>query len=329
MKILLIDVDNKGPNLALMKISAYHKKRGDSIFLNSGCSPDLVYISCVFSYNKNKALQIKKFWENFTKVKMGGCAINDEKLLPHIEHIKPDYELYNIDYSMGFTSRGCIRNCPWCIVRKNEGQIRDYAPISEFWDTSHKRLVLLDNNFLASPKWEENVDFIKEHDIEVDFNQALDIRLIDDYTAKKLSQIRIKPLRFSLDSSELIPIYEKKIKIVLKYHKPHNIMTFCLIGFKESVEQCYNRLMIPWKYKIVPFAMPYRDPNSLSYEIEKKFKDLARWCNHRAIFKSVKWEDYKNQSFDMQSMMKLNNFCNKTQNFTKNKHDIVTLGAEV
>jgi len=171
-----------------MKISAYHKMKGDSVGFNIK-NPDLVYISCIFSWNRSKALGIAKFWESIgCRVKIGGTGIDLKNNLPYeIEHIMPDYALYNLDYSIGFTSRGCIRNCPWCIVPKKEGGIKDHASLDEFLYPSHKKLILYDNNFLASPKWHENLKELIRRKIKVSFNQGLDIRLIDNENAENAS----------------------------------------------------------------------------------------------------------------------------------------------
>lgn len=291
-RILLIDADLKGPNLALMKISAWHKKQGHIVYLNAGCDPDLVYISCVFSQNKSKALGLAKFYQTFAKVKVGGTAMRNGPLPHEIEHIMPDYDLYGLDYSMGFTSRGCIRKCPWCVVWKNEGMIRDHTSIDEFWCRSHKKVVLLDNNFLASPRWRENIQFLIDRDLQVDFNQGLDIRLVTKEFAEMLSVLNVRPLRFSLDSSDLIPVFRKNIELVLKYFKPRNITTYCLIGFNETRQQDHDRLLVPWEYGVYPYAMPFSDPQKMKNKIDKDVRKLTRWCNHKAIFKTVAFKDY-------------------------------------
>ena len=134
VKVLLIDVDSKIPNLALMKISAYHKFNGDEVGFNVQ-NPDKVYISCIFSRNRTKAIGIPTLFRCVCE--LGGYGINDKQLPSEVEHIMPDYDLYRCDYSFGFTTRGCIRNCDFCIVPKKEGKIKFNADIYEFWDKRH------------------------------------------------------------------------------------------------------------------------------------------------------------------------------------------------
>ncbi|GAJ17604.1 unnamed protein product, partial [marine sediment metagenome] len=160
MKVLLMDLDvikqrRPSPNLALMKLSAYHKAKGDEVFLNFPLQPpDIAYASCVFTWNAGRKTTVPN------GAILGGSGIDlKAELLPEVEHIMPDYSLYpSIDSSMGFTSRGCIRNCPWCIVPVKEGQIKPWSRIYEFWDRRHRKITLLDNNLLAAPNWQQTME---------------------------------------------------------------------------------------------------------------------------------------------------------------------------
>ncbi len=104
MKVGLFQVDGTGPNLALMKLSALYKQKGADIQLK--VPGDYNFISCIFSWNRPKALLLSKKLRHSV---LGGYGINDSKLRDDAEHILPDYGLYGIDYSIGYTSRGCIR----------------------------------------------------------------------------------------------------------------------------------------------------------------------------------------------------------------------------
>jgi hypothetical protein len=156
MRIALIDFDmmefkrrSAFPNLALMKLAAWHKKQGDKASLNFPLEgTGLIYASCVFTWHKPKQLS--------AEVQYGGSdfGIYDYILSPEVEHIMPDYNLYpDVNWSMGYTSRGCIRNCSFCKVREKEGYIHATAEPSEFYEPRFNKMVLLDNNILAAPNW--------------------------------------------------------------------------------------------------------------------------------------------------------------------------------
>ena len=160
MKIGLIQVDGKLPNIALMKLAAWHKKKGDDVTIMdiSNSSFDRIYGSKIF---------------------MGGSGYDLNKELPkEIEAQIPDYDLFNKDYSIGFASRGCIRDCGFCIVKEKEGNFKD---VDMSW-IKHSKVILLDNNFLASSKWEEKLQYFIDNKIKVSFNQGLDIRILYSQT---------------------------------------------------------------------------------------------------------------------------------------------------
>lgn len=217
MKVLLIDADSRMPNLALMKISGFKKSLGDQVYFEKPCNPDEVWISCVFTWNKSKALGIAKMFSG-KNVFLGGSGVDLQSKLPdEIEHTCPDYDLYKERGDMylglerkcqfdgtiavGYTSRGCIRNCEFCL-----GWIRNHAPITEFI-SDKKQVRLLDNNFLASPFWKENIAYINEHGLKVCFDQGLDIRLMTEEIANILADtdfmnrnFRWKQLYFAWDN---------------------------------------------------------------------------------------------------------------------------------
>ena len=236
MKIGLIDVDGKLPNLALMKLSAYHKQKGDEVYLNQPNQRyDKVYISCIFKENKPKALGMAKFHNNS---EIGGYGISNKKLLDKIEHLMPDYSLYNSDYSMGFTTRGCIRNCPFCIVPKMEGKIRFNCDIYEFWEPTHKKIVLFDNNILALPNhFKKITNQILKENLKVDFNQGLDIRLLTDEFAAILSELKLSSEpRFAFDSMGVEKDVLRGIKL-LKKHGINSGMWYVLVGYDTTHDE--------------------------------------------------------------------------------------------
>ncbi len=306
MRVLLVHVDGKMPNLALMKISAWHKRRGDSVELRKivkDClglphpDPDVIYVSCIFSWNRNKVLRIPKIFPD-AEIHMGGTGVGFEPTLPdEIEHILPDYDLYDVDYSLGFTSRGCPRNCPWCFVPRKEGMIRDHAPISEFLDPRHHKLILLDNNFLASPKWKENLNEILDRELKVCFTQGLDIRLINQENAKLLAEthyynwkFRERRLYFAFDTPNMERAVRKGVATLKDAGiPPKHLMFYFLCGFYEPYrfDMDYQRFQILNELGVDPFVMIYNNRKDI-----RILRYFAQWVNLRIYKKGVPWLKY-------------------------------------
>lgn len=286
MKIGLIDVDSKIPNLALMKISQYHKTKGDQVeFYNPMFKYDKIYMSKIFNFTPDY-----KYVLNAEEVIKGGTGYDLKTELPdEIEHQRPDYSLYpKNEYAMGFCTRGCIRNCPFCVVPKKEGKIRAVADIYDFWEGQDK-LMLLDNNLTAHREHFKKIlnQLIKEK-IKVDFSQGLDIRLISDEQAKLLSKVKLyKQIHFAFDDIKIEKAVRRGIKCLNDNGvKSYKLMFYVLIGFNSTPEEDLYRVELLRDLGVDPFVMPY--DKSDPYQ-----RNFARWVNHKAIFKSVKWEDYR------------------------------------
>jgi hypothetical protein len=271
MRISLIDVDSKIPNLALMKISAYHKSKGNIVGFNLS-DPDQVYVSCIFIKNRTQALGIAKLFS--CPVIFGVSGINYDKLPNEIEHIMPDYDLYPSEYSMGFTSRGCIRKCSFCIVPDKEGKIKINSDIYEFYDSRFSHIVLLDNNILALPDHFKTIaKQIMDNNLTVDFNQGLDIRLVDNDNIKLLSNLRVKPVyRFAFDNPQDEKIIVEKIKLL----KEHGLrgMFYVLVGFNTTLDQDIHRINVLNSLDQRVYIMRYE-----SVRGKQPYTDLAHWVN--------------------------------------------------
>ena len=274
MKIAVIRVDGKFPNLALMKLSSFHKKRGDDVVLIdlSDMEFDRIYASQVFAGGS---------WYDL------GAKLPDK-----IEHCKPDYDLFNTDYSMGFTSRGCVRNCKFCIVRRKEGKLQEHSPFKEFVDDRFQKIILMDNNFLASPKSKEKLQKIIDKKWKVNFNQGLDIRLINDENAELLSRIKYynwtftrKLIHFAWDGMKDEKEILAGLRTLLKYIPPHHIIVYVLVGFNTTLVQDRYRIKTLADLKVKPFVMIYnsgKDPT---------LRHLSRWVNKR-YYEFVSWDEY-------------------------------------
>ncbi len=291
-KIGLIQIDGEMPNLALMKLSRYHKNKGDKVYLMKDKTIsqrlidfDKVYISCVFEENKENAIELHKQFKN---AEIGGVGVNHKKLSDEIEHLKPDYELFKFNSSLGYATRGCIRRCKFCVVSENEGMIRPNTDIYEFWDKKHKHIILLDNNILASPNhFKKIAGQILKEGLSVDINQGLDIRLLNEDNVKILARLKIKPYyRFAFDSMEVEPYVLKGLKLLNK-HGIKNIMWYVLVGFDTTTEQDFYRLNLLKELGQKPYLMRYKDCNG-----KKIYNHMAWWVNQYQFFKTMDFETF-------------------------------------
>lgn len=289
MNIGLHDSDNTGfPNLALMKLSAWHKAQGDEVeWWNPLLTYDRVYSSKVFTFTPESPYLPENTVKGGT-----GYGIMDE-LPPEVDAMFPDYSLYpKCDHAIGFLTRGCIRKCPWCIVPKKEGKIRPYMSWREIKRPDSRDIVFMDNNVLACPWGLEQIEDMCGKNVRVDFNQGLDARLITDDVAKMLSRLKwIEFIRMSADTDAMLDVVITAIKRLQEYGvKPYRAFVYVLV---QDIESAERRAIALRDIGAVPFAQPYRDFTS-NAEPPTELKDLARWVNHKAIFKSVKtFKDYK------------------------------------
>lgn len=292
MNIGLIDVDgHKFPNLALMKISAYHKAKGDNV---EWCIPmmlyDIVYQSKVFDDTYSKDITFTPLADKIIK---GGTGYGLDNTLPHeIEHMYPDYSLYpelTKGTAYGFLTRGCPRGCEFCIVAEKEGR-RSYkvADLNEFW-RGQKYITLLDPNILACREHLDLLNQLVKSKAYVDINQGLDIRLTNDANIDLINQIKVKEIHFAWDNAnENLKPYFEYYKASAK-HKPHGCYgtVYVLVNFNSTMEENLYRIYTLRDMGYDPYVMVYDKPNA-----PKEIKDLQRWCNNRFIFRSCK--DFKN-----------------------------------
>lgn len=308
MRIGLIDVDGHNyPNLALMKISAWHKKRGDETeWYNPICDHyDIVYKSKVFSFTPDYGYYIT----NADRVISGGTGYairgaggehfiksKDIPLQYDIEHIYPDYSLYGIiDTAYGFLTRGCPRGCAFCIVGKKEGLCsRKVADLSEFWN-GQKNIVLNDPNILACREWKDLLGQLIDSKANIDFNQGLDIRLMNEEKAKAIAKLRIREIHFAWDRYEdkekVLPMLKMFADIASpRIHKKqvHNAIVYVLVNHTSTIDQDLERIYTLRDLGYWAYVMVYDKPNA-----PRIYTDMQRWCNNRFVFAECpRFEDY-------------------------------------
>lgn len=204
------------PNYALMKISAYHKLAGDKVeWWNPLVQYNKVYSSKIFDFTPEDPYLP-------TDTIKGGTGYDvHSKLPPEIDNMYPDYSIYpSCDYAIGFITRGCVNNCSWCYVPAKEGKITPYRTWQEIVRKDTKKLVLMDNNILASPYGIEQLRQLSETDYKIDLNQGMDIRLVTEDIVKIFKELSwIKYIRFSCDQKSQLPYFEK----VLGWFEKHNV----------------------------------------------------------------------------------------------------------
>ena len=295
MTIGLIDVDGHNfPNLALMKISAYHKARGDTVEWWWGWTHyDIVYMSKVFDETYTDDIPEPL---NADKVIKGGTGYGLDNHLPdEIEHMYPDYSIYpqyteNVAY--GFLTRGCPNACPFCIVSAKEGRAsKKVADLHEWW-RGQKHIVLLDPNLLACRDHMDLIDQLAKSNAWVDFSQGLDARMLTEENIAALNRVKTKTIHFAWDLMERSEAVLKGLNLYLERGKIKDSRRRCvyvLTNFNTTMEENLYRIYTCRDMGYDPFVMVYDKPNA-----PKEIKRLQRWCDNRWIFKSCpRFEDYK------------------------------------
>lgn len=293
-RIGLIDVDRTGfPNLAMMKISAYHKALGDEVVWVDplfGGGFDKVYLSKVFTFSPDYDYPIVA-----DEIERGGTGYDLKKVLPQeIDRIQPDYSIYGIeDTAYGFLTRGCPNRCKWCVVPIKEGKQIPYMDVDDI-ACGRKKLILMDNNVLASDYGLEQIEKIIKRRYRVDFNQALDARLVTDDIAKMLAQVRwLTPIRFGCDTHRQIEECRRAMQMIDSYRKtPSQYLLYTIIG--DDINEDYERLTAFKDNKRVRVnGQPYRDFNNPNQIIPQWQKDMARWANRKELYTTCDFKEYE------------------------------------
>lgn len=292
MKVLLIDVDSTMPNLALMKISAYHKSIGDECGITNIDRPDKVYASVIFKKNKHLVDGIKFFYPE-SEIVIGGSGYDiHTKLLSVIENMKPDYDLYpDMEYSMGYSSRGCDRNCSFCIVHEKEGAFRRAHHPNHWHDPRFDKIVFLDNNILLDKEWfYEITDFCIDNNLKTWFTQGLDARLLDDGIAHRLKELRMfKGLFFAWDNIKDEKTIVNKIKMLKNagINTRNHVIFYVYVDGDYEYDSGVYRCRILKYLGVNPFVM-----FNIDEPPSRRINDLRRWANRKQLFWSCDIDEY-------------------------------------
>lgn len=291
MRIGLVDVDGHSnfPNLALMKLSAWHKAQGDEVeMLFPMSSYDRVYMSKVFDFTPdfNTCIDTKEIIK-------GGTGYDMSIRLPNeVESTYPDYNLYGItDTAYGYLTRGCPRNCPFCIVGEKEG-LKSYkvSDLDGFWN-GQKHITLLDPNITACPDRIELLNQLADSQAWIDFSQGLDIRFMTEDVARIINRMKIKMLHFAWDRRN----EDERIIENLSYFKEitnldfRRLRVYVLVNYETTIEEDLYRIYKLKELGYDPYVMIFNKENA-----PKQIKRLARWVNNKFIFRVCeRFEDYQ------------------------------------
>lgn len=327
MKIAIIDADLIGrkrhrfPNLACMKISAYHEAAGDTVELKtdySGLSDyDAVYLSKVFTDTPvpDEVLELKN-------VRYGGTGFYYDKapcLSSAIEHQMPDYHLYDewvteklraggkprdftyyTDYSIGFLTRGCFRKCDFC-VNKNYDRVSVHSPLAEFHDPARPKICLLDDNFFGCPKWRELLNELKQQNKPFQFKQGLDERLLTEEKCAALFSSKYDgDYIFAFDNVADARLIKEKFQLARNYTDA--VMKFyCFCGFdrsdrwdddfwRQDIFDLLFRIEILMRNRCLPYVMRFARYTESPYR--GMYVTIARWCNQPSFFKKKSLREF-------------------------------------
>lgn len=302
MKVLLVQIDGKLPNLALMKLSSAHKAAGDEVVLTGSSAPhrgfDRVYASAIFEFSRPK---LETFKANNPGAIVGGTGSGHWGTVEDVigEHSGLDYSIYpEHSFSYGFTQRGCRLKCGFCVVPKKEGAPRTASTIAEIWrGAGHpKKICLLDNDFFGQPKeaWRARIDELNAGKFRVCFNQGLNVRLLDEESCAALASVQYRDDQFqrrrlytAWDNINDEGIFFRGVDMLERAGiPPKHLMAYMLVGYdpKETWPRLWHRFNRMVERGIMPYPMVYD-------QTRRDLKRFQRWVV-TGLYRAVPWEAY-------------------------------------
>jgi len=281
-RILTVAIDGKRPNLALAKVKSYYEKKGYEVaedYKKLTQRVEKIFISCLFEWNRHK---VEPWLKSSCPVVVGGSGWDINSKLP----LEIEKECPRINY--GYTSRGCPRRCPWCLVWHKEGKFKPVHKLLDLWDGSSKDITLLDNNILADANWFHHVAWdAYRHGIRLHFYQGLDYRFVDRAVASSLGMIRHKRYRFAFDE----PKNFNGVDTAIKHLFDAGIKVsqwFTLVGFNTTLKQDFERIDFLRKRGQLVYLARY------NYTRAPEYIPLARWTQNPRAFTKMTFPDFLN-----------------------------------
>ncbi|MFI5344087.1 MAG: hypothetical protein ACHQUC_07695 [Chlamydiales bacterium] len=304
MKVRLVQIDGKLPNLALMNLASFFKSNGDFVELTRHvdrdlfATPDKVFASSIFTFSEK---HLNTFKTNWPEAIIGGTGSGNWGTVEDIigQHKGLDYSIYDYPFSIGFTQRGCRLKCGFCVVPKKEGSPKTVASIYDIWrgEGHPKKICLLDNDFFGQPKeeWRQRIKEIREGGFKVCFNQGLNVRLLDEESCAALASIQYRDDQFqrrrlytAWDNLRDEQIFFRGVDMLEKAGiPPKHLMVYMLIGYdpEETWERIFHRFNKMVERNILPYPMVYNNER-------KDLKRFQRWVV-TGLYRFVKWENYR------------------------------------
>lgn len=306
-RVRITQLDGALPNVALMKLSHWHKSHGDDVFVTRHIERDLfegdydvVYGSCIFSFSDSR---LDRFMQQWPGAIVGGTGTGNPIT---VESLIGDYEFFDyegwpkFDASIGFTQRGCRLKCKFCVVPQKEGKNRSTGTIAQIWrgDPWPKHIHLLDNDFFGQPNYHAVVDEIVDGDFKVCFSQGINTRLITDESAAALARIKYRDTKFNKkrlytawDNLKDEGIFFAGVERLKNAGiPPTHLMTYMLVGFDplETWDRIWHRFNRMVDMGIDPYPMVYNERRT-------DLKCFQRWVITRT-YKTTSWDEYQRET---------------------------------
>lgn len=304
MNVRLTQLDGALPNLALMKLAHWHRSQGDDVVVTRQITPDLfepnydrVYGSAIFKFSQIRLMRFQRQWPQAI---VGGTGTPFAQTVEDV--IGADYEHYDytgqdVDYSIGYTQRGCRLKCKFCVVPTKEGKPKSVNTIADIWRGASwpKKLHILDNDFFGNPEWRDRIAEIRDGKFRVCFSQGINTRLVDDEAAAALASVKYSDTKFqrrrlytAWDNLKDEEVFFRGVDTLEKAGiPPKNIMAYMLVGYDkaETWDRLWHRFNRMVERGIKPYPMVYDDRR-------KDLKAFQRWVII-GLYRIVPWDEYR------------------------------------